>query len=207
MFLTYGLRLAGLVSLAAIATACVIDSTDSHGSSRGGANVSGGTVGTPVGGSTPVSAVAPILVDVDTDKIMDAQPGQGVGVFIEYSAGGHWYVWWTCDTLVNPQGPLTCDFRVRASVAAGAIKIFRIDAPEGAVTSATNSTLLEARTTTGPEVHGMHFDTVPGAVLTLEAAIGEARDSKYFFFVQNGRVNGGYTGQLSNPLMLQGTTP
>ena len=137
---------------------------------------------------------------------MNAAPGEGVGVFVEYASGGHWHVWWTCDTNVNPQGALTCDFTVRVTVTAGQIALKDSTAPSGTVHS-VSAQELDASTVTGNEVHAVTFDTDPGAVVTLDAAIGGQHDGRYFFFVQNGQVNGGFTGTLTDPLMLEGTKP
>ena len=200
------LSLLGLAVLAHLATACVV--RDDAPRSRDvvyGPSGSSGTGGTSSGGSSGSSAT-PILVDIDTDKTMDAKPGEGVGVFSEYSAGGHWHIWWTCDTNVNTAGPLTCDFLVRASVAEGTITL-KTDAPVGTTKLSASAQQLELATTTGAEIHGYTFDTDPGAVVTLEATIGGQHDGRYFFFVQNGVVNGGYSGTLTDPLMLQGSRP
>ena len=117
------LRMLALGSMASFAAACFVETStnDSRGPRRGDPGSYGGGTATPppaaAGSSKPTPSPAsstPILVDVDTDKTMTAAPGEGVGVFTEYAAGGHWRVSWTCDTKVNPQGPLTCDFLVRA---------------------------------------------------------------------------------------------
>jgi hypothetical protein len=155
---------------------------------------------------TPTSPAAgsPLLVEVDTDQTMNAVGGDGVGVFIEYGRGGKWHVWWTCDTDQTKQA---CDFAVGASVATGAIT--NVDATElagGFITSPTPSR-VDAKSTVTTEVRGIRFDTAPGAVITLEASVGGLKDGSFLFFVQNGKVNGGYAGKLTNPLMLQGATP
>jgi hypothetical protein len=204
----------GLVLAASCAVACVVEDdpppprplagyvggTPAAGSS--GASGSGSSSG--ASGSGPSSA-SPILVDVDTDKTMNAAPGQGVGVFVEYATGGHWHVWWTCDTNVNPQGPLTCDFDVQASVATDKVTLTKADTPDGGAQTTPQS--VEARTTTGSQVHGLWFDTTAGAEISVQATIGGQLDGRYFFFVQNGKVNGGYTGTLTDPVMFEGNAP
>jgi hypothetical protein len=155
----------------------------------------------PGAGSSPVST---ILVEVDTDKTMEASPGQGVGVFVEYASGGTWNVWWTCDTAITRKA---CAFEVAASVAEGSIRDVtstgfgaedRLSSSSKGVTATTYST-----TTT----KGFTFATDPGAVITLEATMGGLKDGALFFFVQDGKVNGGFTGKLSNPIRVQGKTP
>lgn len=153
--------------------------------------------------STPTNT-APMLVEIDTDKTMDAIGGDGVGVFVEYKAGGHWHVWWTCDTTQSKQ---SCDFAVSATAASG--QLSNVDAtelPGGFVASPTGSR-VDAKSTTTTQVHGIRFDTTPGAVITVDAAIGGLKDGAFLFFVQDEQVNGGFKGQLSNPLQFQGTVP
>jgi hypothetical protein len=145
-----------------------------------------------------------MLVEVDSDQTMNANPGEGVGVFVEYRSGGHWHLWWTCDTNRTKQA---CEFSVSAQAQSGAIT--GLDATEltgGFVTSSTPSR-VEAKSTTTTEVHGVRFDTAPGAILTVEAAVGALKDGAFLFFVQDGTVNGGFEGKLTNPLQLQGTVP
>jgi hypothetical protein len=33
------------------------------------------------------------------------------------------------------------------------------------------------------------------------------QDGSFLFFVQDGKVNGGFTGKVTNPLQVQGKTP
>lgn len=150
------------------------------------------------------SSPSPMLVEVDADQTMTAVGGEGVGVFIEYGKGGHWHVWWTCDTAQTRQ---SCDFSVSAAAASG--NISNVDASElagGFVTTSTASR-VEATSTTTTEIHGIRFDTNPGAIVTVEAAVGGLKDGSFLFFVQDGKVNGGFAGKLTNPLQLQGNAP
>ncbi|MBX3224085.1 MAG: hypothetical protein KF795_26455 [Labilithrix sp.] len=167
-----------------------------------GSESAGGDPGAPAP-SSPGSP-SPMLVEVDADQTMNAVGGEGVGVFIEYVRGGHWHVWWTCDTAQTRQ---SCDFAVSATAASG--NVSNVDAAElagGQVASPTPSR-IEATSTTTTEVHGVRFDTNPGAVITVDAAVGGLKDGAFLFFVQDGKVNGGFTGKLTNPLQLQGNAP
>jgi hypothetical protein len=135
---------------------------------------------------------------------MNANPGEGVGVFVEYQAGGHWRIWWTCDTTKTGQA---CEFSVSAAAASGSIT--NADGAEltGGFLTKSTAARVEARSTTTTQVHGIKFDTAPGAIVTVEAAIGSLRDGAFLFFVQDGVVNGGFEGKLTNPLQLQGSSP
>jgi hypothetical protein len=93
----------GLVACAAVVAAC------SGGDHRHYPGTVGGQTGTPVpddAGAAPTTgdgapSATPLLVDVDPNQTLSAAPGQGAGVFIEYKTGGHWHVWWTCDTALT----------------------------------------------------------------------------------------------------------
>ncbi len=190
--------------LSGFVVACVVES-DRQGYGSGG---SAGTSPppTPTGSSTGNGAASPnpILVDVDTGRTMNAQPGEGVGVFTEYTAGGHWHVWWTCDT--NQTGA-SCAMDVVITVATGKITNATTDAAALASGLSASSQRLEATSTTTTTTDGVRFDTDPGAIITLDASIGGVHDGSFLFFVQGGKVNGGFTGTLTDPLKLEGSSP
>jgi hypothetical protein len=106
---------------------------------------------------------------------------------------------------VNPQGALTCDFQIRATVTKGSLTLQKDATPAGATQVTAQE--LDSTTTTGAEVHGVNFDTDPGAIVTLDAKIGDQEDGRYFFFVQKGQVNGGFAGTLTDPLQVEGARP
>ncbi|MGA2447826.1 MAG: hypothetical protein ABTD50_04035 [Polyangiaceae bacterium] len=152
---------------------------------------------TPEGGAT--SAV-PILVDVDANQVMNATAGTGVGVFIEYKTGGHWYVWWTCDTSLTGY---SCNYDIKATAVSGTIANAVSQGPDVPAISLDGSNTIQLATTTTLGVDGVTFDTAPGAIISLDATLGGAEDGSYWFFVQDGQVNGGYQGPLSDPLLLE----
>ena len=163
------------------------------------------TAGPADGGSSPPSA-QPLLVDVDPNRTLTATPGQGVGIFTEYTTGGHWHVWWTCDTS---QTSLSCPFQIRITSPSSSIAGAASDASSSTGGQLTTPSPQEiddtVTTTTGTD--GVTFRTAPGATITLDASIGGVRDGAYFFFVQDGTVNGGFKGTLTDPLMLEGSSP
>jgi hypothetical protein len=213
---------ASAVALASSLVACVIEDAPPrhYGSGDQPAPTDPGTgAGTPVGSGT-VGAIppsdgtssaspAPMLAIIDTDQVMNADPGQGVGVFTEYATGGKWHVWWTCDTTLSKQ---SCDVSLSATTAAGTISNVDAGQLQGGFVVTPDPSRVEARVTTSTQVHGITFTTNPGAVITLEATIGGLKEGpgpnrSFFFFVQDGKINGGFGGRLTNPLQLQGKTP
>jgi len=193
-------RAAALGGFVAWLTACVVEHDRSNGYMTGAS-----AAPAPSGGTGGSAAPQPVLVTVDTGKTMNADPGDGVGVFVEYAAGGHWSVWWTCDTVKTGQ---SCVFDVHAEARSGALTNAQgYQLLDGDTASAPSSQEVVAHTTTTTAVTGIAFDSDPGAIVTLNATIGGVADPAYFFFVQDGQVNGGFQGKLTNPLMFQGSAP
>lgn len=204
----------GLFFLTAASAACVYEnepprrlgpdpapaySSDPAPAPSGSTSSSGGSTSSSSGSTSP----SPMLVEIDTDQTMNANGGDGVGVFIEYGKGGHWHIWWTCDTNQTRQ---SCDFSVSAAASGNITNIDATQLPGGFVTSSTTSR-VDAKSTTTTEVHGIRFDTAAGAIVTVEASLGGLKDGAFLFFVQDGKVNGGFTGKLTNPLQVQGNAP
>jgi hypothetical protein len=192
--------------LGSLAVGCVVqDESGSSGGSFGGASSSGSSSGSSGGGS-----VQPMLVVVDPNRTMSATPGEGVGVFTQYESGGHWDVWWTCDTNKTS---LPCAFDITVSVTTGTIANA---ATQGLLSDngdalAQSSQQLEATTTTTTTLQGMTFDTVVPAgttpIITLNATLSGQEDGSYLFFVQDNAINGNYQGTLTDPLMLEPQSP
>jgi hypothetical protein len=197
-------RVAAVGLVVALGAACVVENNPPPPAEVTGSGVPVGTGGSTGGGSTTPSAT-PMLVDVDPNVTMTANPGDGAGVFTEYVSGGHWHVWWTCDTNKTGQ---PCAFDVKIAAASGAI------ANAAAEKFATSDTLttntdgsIEAVTTTSTALDGVHFDATPGVPITLTASIGGIYSGAFLFFVQKGQVNGGFQGTLTDPLQLEGSAP
>ncbi len=208
-FVPFLVRAAAFAALASAVTGCVIE--DDHHHSRDGyydtygpADSQGTTGGATGSSGSNNAATAPMLVEVDTDQTMTADPGQGVGVFVEYGAGGKWHVWWTCDTL---QTNKPCDFALTITSGNGPIANLDTSQIQGGYVATPEPARIEASVRTTTEVHGLRFDTLPGAILTIDASVSGLKDGSFLFFVQDGKVRGGFAGQVTNPLQLQGKTP
>ena len=165
------------------------------------------------GGPPPVAAsggssgtTSPLLVDVDTNRTMIAQPGDGVGVFTEYAAGGHWHVFWTCDTN---RTNFDCRFNVGISTDSPITNAsgVSLDTTDQLALGQMATGKLSADAQTAATIKGLTFDTAPGAAITLDAQVDGQRDGAFLFFVQDGQVNGGYAGTLTDPLMLEPSNP
>lgn len=185
---------------------------DGYGASGGGF----GATETVTDGGIPgdgAASATPMLAKIDPRGTLTQTPGQGVGVFTEYTPtspahpGGHWYVWWTCDTSLSGQ---SCPFSIEVSVARGAITNATSEAfghADQLTTGNAETPSISATTTTTTTVQGVRFDTEPGAVITLSAALGGQYSGAFLFFVQDDQPNGGYKGTLTDPLEFQPTSP
>ena len=156
------------------------------------------------GSSAPVAPTA-LLVKVDTGRTLNAAPGEGVGIFVEYKAGGKWHVWWTCDT--NQSG-MPCAFDLSIKSESGAIASIQSEGVlSGDSVVSSNESSVDARSNTGNNIVGVRFEAPAGGTISIDARVGGVRDPAYFFFVQDGKPNGGFSGALTNPIRFQGTSP
>ncbi|HEY8087483.1 MAG TPA: hypothetical protein VIF09_06555 [Polyangiaceae bacterium] len=146
------------------------------------------------------------LVTVDTGATLTSPPGEGAGVNVEYQAGGHWHVWWTCDTHVSG---LPCTFYVDVIAESGSITNAtgdQLESDDSLATPASNEVTLNTNTTTG--VDGVFFDTDPGATINVLQQIGDVQDGTYFYWGQNGQVmGGGDPSNVADPLSFVGSSP
>jgi hypothetical protein len=187
----YGGLAAAALALTGFLAGCIADSSEST------------VQGSPSSsGTAAASPTQPLLADVDTNATLVTTPGNGIGVYVEYEAGGHWKLSWTCDTAITS---LTCNFTVDASVEVGAITNPSVEGFGSTDTlTQTSSTQIEGVTTTTTGVNTVLFDTTAGATIEVSVRL-DAPVS--FFFVQDGQVNGGYKGALTNPLLLRPSSP
>lgn len=161
----------------------------------------------PPNGDTPPASTQPLTVSVDTNQTMtNVTGGSGVGLFVQYTAGGHWRIRWTCDTAVSG---LSCDFAVKLDGTSIANAKSAFDSSESGDTLATPSPdglVVSTHTTKG--VDELDFDAAPGADLKVDLAVSGLRDGSFFFFVQNGQVDGNFpASKLTDPLVFEPSTP
>jgi hypothetical protein len=203
-------RLALVLAVPLGVAACFVDSSD-HGHSMGGSgtgpatSVSGNGSGNGPGGDGSPSQY-PITAKIDSDQTMQVNAGQGVGVFTEYVSGGHWHVWWTCDSSINPQGA-PCAFGVKIS--AGTNSIRNVTTQQFATTDSISSSPAEidATTTTSTAFDGLLFDTAPGDTITISATVGGLYDGRFLFFVEDGKIDDGSQIPVTDPINLVPSAP
>jgi hypothetical protein len=156
---------------------------------------------------SPPPAPSLTLATVDTGATLTAPAGTGAGVFVEYQPGGHWHIWWTCDTDISG---LPCTFNVDAIAQTGNITNVsgdRLESNDVLSTPGPNEVSLQTDTSTG--VDGVFFDTDPGATINVLQQIGDVQDGTYFYWGQGGGVAGGGSvpNGVADPLNFVGSSP
>jgi hypothetical protein len=146
----------------------------------------------------PPATPVPSEVIIDTDAAMVSYPGEQVGVYVQYSYGGHWNVYTTCDTYASD---LACDFDILIQPEPGLsiwnVEGWELDSADGVTFYDDESVNLTTRTTYGTD--GISFDADPGASIRIDVFLdGEARPD-YVFVVSYGEV---LDGVPTNPVDL-----
>jgi hypothetical protein len=160
------------------------------------------------GGNPPPTTTPPVLddpktVSITTDKTLETGAGDGVGVFVEYAAGGHWRVFTACDTN---KSKLACDFEAFLIPAKdAAISNVQGEGLEGgdfAELLKDGSAHLSASTST--EFDGMTFDATPGATVELEIYFEGYPEPRVVYWFGDDTL---HTGAPTDPIDFAPNTP
>jgi hypothetical protein len=161
-----------------------------------GASIPGDT-----GSMTPAEV---LTVNIDTGATLAAAPGEGVGVFVEYRAGGHWNVWTTSD--VNVGGvPRSFDILATAiddTAVLSNVTGVDLGAEDRASLTAVNQVQLLTETDIGAD--GITFDSTPGAVIELDVLVDGASDSRIIYWVGDDIL---HEGAPTNPIDFWPSAP
>ncbi len=197
----------GVAVVAVVLGGCALDAGVATSSSGGFAGGGGGTYSGTAAAAPSGASGPPMLVVVDTNRTMTARPGEGVGVFTEYASGGHWHVWWTCDTLANSTHA-GCNYDIRVSLPSGAFaNVAGQELEQGDTLVQSSESEFDVVTLTSAGIDGVTFDAPAGNIVTIDAKLGGTENGSLLFFVQDDVVNGNYQGALTDPLMLEPTVP
>lgn len=106
---------------------------------------------------------------IEPDERLEAPPGEGAGVFVEYESGGRWHVWATCDTRLTGRA---CHFDVLAQTSTGSIRNVVGDAlaPGDSLTQDCTDT-AQLLLTSRSDISGMFFETQPGATVVFDVLV------------------------------------
>jgi hypothetical protein len=152
------------------------------------------------GNPTPEMITAtPQKVAIDTGATIDAKPGDGVGVFVQYATGGHWTITTACDT--NTSG-FDCNFDlflsgVDSSTTLSNPKGQSLEGLDTVEIQADGTVHLYADTLTG--LDGITFDAQPGAAIQLEMYLDGAAQPRFVYWVGDKVL---HTGAPTDPIDL-----
>lgn len=145
----------------------------------------------------------PMLVSIDTDAVVSAAPGDGVGLFVEYAADGTWRISTTCDTDYSGA---TCVFDVFASVDTSSeltdIAGEDLEGRDGIALLEEGVAGFHAETDS--DVDAMILTTTPGAILRVEMYLDGFSQPRFVYWFGNGVL---HTGAPTNPVDFEPTSP
>lgn len=140
---------------------------------------------------------------IDTDKVLESPAGEGIGLFVEYAAGGTWRLWTTCDTNYSNVG---CKFDVLASVDTSS----KIDVVEGSdlegfdEITALDAGSVSMHAETASDYDVMTLLTTPGSILRVDILLDGEPASRFIYWVGDGIL---HEGAPTNPVDFKPTLP
>ncbi len=144
---------------------------------------------------------APIpTANIDTGATMsDIKPGDGVGLFVQYAAGGLWTIMFTCDTAVTG---LSCPWSINALTVDGSaissVDQQQLDSEDSIDHSTPNVLLYDGITTT--ELDQFGFQAAAGIPIGIDiiSLQGEPNPNRYVFWIGDGGLNRGVSSLSFN---------
>ncbi len=171
-----------VLSLVALASACTYDNGDAN----------------RVLTTDQCSTNDPASSKIDADRQIELEAGQGAGVFIEYSAGGHWQLRTTCDTS-KTNASCQFDILVTPQDKSAISNMAPVDLePEDSVLPFETAS-YQFLATTSSDVDGITFDSDPGAAISIDVYLDNTCALPFVFWVGDGAL---HSGAPTNPLIL-----
>ena len=145
----------------------------------------------------PTSSVNIEEATIDTDQLLEIDPGDGAGAFVEYETGGTYHVTTSCD--VGQGGDCYWDILVTPLGDASLLSVspFDLESDDSVVLGFGNQLRMVAKT--GKDLDGFSFQTEPGAAIELDALLDDGPGNRYLFWVGDGAL---HSGAPSNPIDL-----
>jgi hypothetical protein len=146
------------------------------------------------GSTPPATTTTPEQVIIDADATLQSAPGQGVGLFVEYSAGGRWTVFATCDYDVQQGTPQACGFDVFAtSLVTGAA----LTNPQGTDLAGKDKIELQPDgavhlfAEVAGDTPGMTFESSAGDAVEFDVYLDGNEDARFIYWVGRGVLHQG----------------
>ena len=148
----------------------------------------------------------PDTVAIDTGATLSSPAGAGVGVFVEYTAGGHWTVTTACDTTTSGDA---CGFDIFVA-GAGANGSTVLSNPNGTTLAQGDGVDIQSDgsyhlfTNTATTNEGMTFDATAGGTVELEIYLDGVPQPRFVYWI-GGKVL--HTGAPTDPIELAPSAP
>ncbi|MEO6602185.1 MAG: hypothetical protein ABIQ16_20055 [Polyangiaceae bacterium] len=145
-------------------------------------------------------STAPAEAVIDTDSKLEVDPGEGAGLFVEYSADGHWQLRTSCDTLKTNTN-CAWDIIVTPQDGSSIVNVVGSDLEPDDSLSPYSEDQVSYRllASTSSDLDGFTFDSNPGAKVMVDAYLDDACALHYFYWVGDGAL---HAGSPANPLIL-----
>lgn len=133
--------------------------------------------------ANPTPAGPTPRISIDTNRTLHASPGQGVGLFITYTAGGQWKLEWSCDTNVSRSH--ACNFEI----AVGTKGVSDIASTPASAVVQRDAVSFHVRTVTTTTLDTATFRTEPGSAIALTMRVDGQVFPRLMFFVSDGQLS------------------
>jgi len=146
----------------------------------------------------------PLRGTIDADAAFEVEVANGVGLFVEYQAGGRWLLYTTCDTDVSDYA---CAFDVIVQpVGESPILALYPDSLERDDDSLTlfGEDTVEFVATTDYDTDGFFLDTDPGAAIRVDVLLDGACANEHVYWIGDGAT---HAGASTNPFEFEPNTP
>ncbi|HLV68749.1 MAG TPA: hypothetical protein VKY73_23195 [Polyangiaceae bacterium] len=141
--------------------------------------------------------------EIDTGIPLEADPGEGVGVLVEYLGDGRWHVFTTCDT---ERSGFECAFDVLVTPLddAAVVEFEEEDLESSDVLAELGSNGVNLRAFTDYDTDGFFLETEPGVGLSVDTLLDCGCGHPFIFWSGGGAI---HSGAPSNPIELIPTEP
>jgi hypothetical protein len=128
---------------------------------------------------------------IDADESLQTELGEGVGLFVEYYAGGTWVLWTSCDSYLTD---LACDFQVQVVTYSplGDVTTSDFEAGDDVDVVADDELWFYALTSTDTEV--VEFGADPGQAIEVELWVDGYVEPRFIYWVGDGLIHEGAVG-------------
>ncbi len=133
-----------------------------------------------------------VAVGIDEGASLEADPGAGVGIFVEYQGAGDYRIWTTCDSELTGY---SCAFDLYLT--GDSLRVTDTQDLEGYDEASDLGDEVHVTLDTDVDTDGVVVTTLDGAPLRLESWLDGAPDAEFVYWVQGGAIR---QGAPSNPV-------